>query len=65
MTRTEFKQVGIDVFMELLPKTKMVDMQEFLSTIMAELEDQGLEIEDDEGDLDEDDGESDDSEDVG
>jgi hypothetical protein len=52
MTRSEFKQVGIDVFMELLPKTKMVDMQEFLSTFMAELEDQGLEIEDDE-DLDE------------
>jgi len=57
MTRTEFKQIGIDVFMELLPKVKMTDMQEFLDTLMTELNDQGLEIEDDE---DEDSGEADD-----
>lgn len=62
MTRTEFKQIGIDVFMELLPKVKMVDMQEFLDTLMTELNDQGLEIEDDE---DEDsDGEADDFEEL-
>ncbi len=53
MTRSEFKQIGADVFAELLPKVKNADVQEFLSTLMAELEDQGLEIEDDE-DLDED-----------
>ena len=57
MTRTEFKQIGLDVFMELLPKVKMTDMQEFLDTLMTELNDQGLEIEDDE---DEDSGEADD-----
>ena len=57
MTRTEFKQIGLDVFMELLPKVKMTDMQEVLDTLMTELNDQGLEIEDDE---DEDSGEADD-----
>lgn len=53
MTRSEFKQVGVDVFAELFPKTKAADVQEFLNTFIAELEDQGLEIEDDE-DLDDD-----------
>lgn len=48
MTRSEFKQVGVDVFAELFPKTKAADVQEFLSTLIAELEDQGLEIDDDE-----------------
>ena len=53
MTRSEFKQVGVDVFAELFPKTKAADVQEFLNTMIAELEDQGLEIDDDE-DLDDD-----------
>ena len=53
MTRSEFKQVGVDVVAELCPKTKAADVQEFLNTRIAELEDQGLEIDDDE-DLDDD-----------
>lgn len=61
MTRSEFKQIGADVFAELLPKVKAADMQEFLSTFVAELEDQGFEIEDDE-DFDEGDSDDDDFE---
>jgi len=56
MTRTEFKQVGVDVFAELLPKIKAADVQEFLNTFITELQDQGLDVEDDE-DSDEDLGE--------
>jgi hypothetical protein len=63
MTRSEFKQVGVDVFAELFPKIKSADVQEFLSTLIAELEDQGLEIDDDEEIFDEDETEEDDIED--
>jgi len=59
MTRSEFKQVGVDVFAELLPKTKSADVQEFLAALLTELQEQGLDVEDD-GDSDE---ESDDYED--
>ena len=54
MTRSEFKQVGVDIFAELLPKAKAADVQEFLSAFVTELQEQGLDIDDDEDPTDDD-----------
>ena len=60
MTRSEFNQVGVDVFAELHPKMKSADIQEFLNMQLSELQDRGLDIEDieDNEKLDEDSGHS-------
>jgi hypothetical protein len=53
MTRSEFRTIAADVFAELLPKVKASEERSFISTLMAELEDQGLELDNDEADEDE------------
>jgi hypothetical protein len=47
MTKTEFVEVGLEVFEELLPKTRGAARRAFLLALAAELQDFGLDIEDD------------------
>jgi hypothetical protein len=47
MTRSEFLQLGNDIFLELLPKVKEMSRDTFLSAFLDELQAQGLDIEDD------------------
>lgn len=53
MTRSEFKQVGMDAFAEVLQKVRTGEAREFLTVFIAELEDRGLDLENDDGDFDE------------
>ena len=53
MTKTEFIQIGLDLFAELSPDIKKKsETRDYLESLMSELEDQGLsfddELEDDE-----------------
>lgn len=50
MTKSEFKEVAIDVFADLLPKVKGSDRLEFIDALAEELQAHGLEIEDEETD---------------
>lgn len=47
MTKTEFKEIAQEVFVELLPKVKSADRADAIDQLLAELQDRGLELEED------------------
>lgn len=47
MTRTEAKQICLDVFEELLPRVKSGDRADFIAALLTEFTEQGLDIEED------------------